>query len=488
MIPKILHQIWVGPLDPPIKMMNIWKEKHPDFEYIYWNENEIRKRNIKFRCQKQIDDMPEYNGKADIMRWEILYQYGGYFVDADSICIEPFDDYFLNRLGFATYENEKIRKDLIATGTMGFIPKHHLCGDIIEWILSTEAEETLRDSHAWAAVGPGLITKFLNTGNYRDFTVFPSHTFLPIHFTGEYYNGHKKVYAHQAWGTANKNYDKMNNIDLPPQLREPRFWVSILIPSFNTKPLFIKECLESIRQQKGYFGIELVWINDGSSPEYTTFLEDDLNFFIKQSRFCKLVYHVNPENRGIAYSLNLGVNLCTNELIFRMDSDDIMLPDRIAKQIEFMKKNRDCVVCGTNVQLFSNDNPNNLKQKTLLDETFHALSTTWQDFLKSKPTWFMNHPTLCFRRSAVLAVGNYSDRGKDYMLEDYELEVKLMHKYGSVFNLGDTLLYYRVHPDQITYNKNLEDDNHGEQRKQIINEIINPPPIINNFQDYFADW
>ena len=197
---------------------------------------------------------------------------------------------------------------------------------------------------------------------------------------------------------------------------------------------------------------------------------------------------MNPENRGIAYSLNLGVNLCTNELIFRMDSDDIMLPDRIAKQIEFMKKNRDCVVCGTNVQLFSNDNPNNLKQKTLLDETFHVLSINWQDFLKSKPTWFMNHPTLCFRRSAVLAVGNYSDRGKDYMLEDYELELKLMHKYGSVFNLGDTLLYYRVHPDQITYNKNLEDDTHGEKRKQIINEIINPPPIINTFQDYFADW
>lgn len=80
MIPKILHQLWIGPKNPPINMMNTWKEKHPNFEYIFWNENEIEKRKMTFQCQKEIDEMPEYNGKADIMRWEILYQYGGYFV------------------------------------------------------------------------------------------------------------------------------------------------------------------------------------------------------------------------------------------------------------------------------------------------------------------------------------------------------------------------------------------------------------------------
>jgi hypothetical protein len=365
--------------------MNTWKEKNPDFEYIFWNETEISLRNMSFRCQKQIDDMPEYNGKADIMRWEILNKYGGYFVDADSICIEQFDDYFINKLGFATFENETVRKDLIATGTMGFIPNHHLCEDIIEWILSEDAVELLQKARAWASVGPGLLTRFLKTGKYPDFTVYPSHCFLPIHFSGHYYTGHKKVYAYQAWGTANESYDKMDTVVLPTHLREPRFWVSVLIPSYNTKRIYIKECLESIRQQKGHFGIELVWVNDGSSAEYTAYLEEELNMFIKQSRFCKLVYHVIPENRGIAHSLKTGVSLCSHELIFRMDSDDIMLPDRILKQIEFMKKNRDCVVCGTNMQLFTNDDPNNIRKKTLLDDTFHVISLNWQDFLKSKP-------------------------------------------------------------------------------------------------------
>ena len=66
--------------------------------------------------------MEEINGKADIIRWEILEKYGGVFVDADSICIEPVDDTLLKCKGgcFAGYEQEQIRKGLIATGTMDF--------------------------------------------------------------------------------------------------------------------------------------------------------------------------------------------------------------------------------------------------------------------------------------------------------------------------------------------------------------------------------
>jgi hypothetical protein len=151
-----------------------------------------------------------------------------------------------------------------------------------------------------------------------------------------------------------------------------------------------------------------------------------------------------------------------------------------------MKKNRDCVVCGTNMQLFKNGDPANMKKKEILDETFHVITMNWQDFLKLRPTWFMNHPTLCFRRSAVLAVGNYVDRGKDFLLEDYELELKLMHKFGSIYNLGDTLLYYRIHSGQITYNKNSDSPEYEKQRKQIIDEILNPPQAQQ--EDFYDDW
>jgi mannosyltransferase OCH1-like enzyme len=184
MIPKIIHQIWIGDKPAPTNLMKTWKEKHPDFEYIFWNEQEIQARQLPLTCFDQINAIPEINGKADIIRWEILYHYGGYFVDADSICIEPFDDLFTNTSGFATFENENVRAGLIATGTMGFIPHHPLCSDIIKWIRSNESAKLIKETRAWFSVGPGLLTEMLETGKYPDFSVFPSHCFLPIHFTG----------------------------------------------------------------------------------------------------------------------------------------------------------------------------------------------------------------------------------------------------------------------------------------------------------------
>jgi mannosyltransferase OCH1-like enzyme len=53
-IPKFLHQMWIGSLKPPLNLMNSWKIKNPDFEYIYWNEEEFIKRGMNFKCLKQI--------------------------------------------------------------------------------------------------------------------------------------------------------------------------------------------------------------------------------------------------------------------------------------------------------------------------------------------------------------------------------------------------------------------------------------------------
>ena len=71
-IPKIIHQLWIGNLPAPINMMKTWKDKHPDFEYIFWNEEEFKKRNMNFECIHKINSIEEINGKADIIRWEIL--------------------------------------------------------------------------------------------------------------------------------------------------------------------------------------------------------------------------------------------------------------------------------------------------------------------------------------------------------------------------------------------------------------------------------
>jgi len=480
-IPKIIHQIWIGPKPRPSKFMDTWKTKHPEFTYILWTEDEMRRRGLKLKCWKQINTMSEICGKVDIIRLEILYQYGGIYIDADSICIEPFDDIILNAKAFAGYENEHVRKNLVATGTLGFPPKHPLCFDAIQWILHNNVSVEETGKRAWMLTGPGLITRLLQTPSsnalalsmrnnnngsqqptkYPDVTIFPSHFFLPIHHTGLVYNGHDKVYAYQEWGSTKQNYDMMNEIDLPNILTPPSpdNWVSVLVSSYNTDSIYIYECLESIKLQQGYFGIELVWVNDGSNEKNTTILTKLLQYFENTTRFCKLVYINLDKNVGIGACLNEGILKCSNELIYKMDSDDIMTPYRIAKQLKFMKMTPECVICGSNIQYFTmSDNRSYYSghstsyngEKKYGEKTNHPEQLTWNDYKQIKSHWFMNHPTLCYKKSAILSVGNYN-KSSTIIAEDFELELKLLKKYGKIYNIPDILLFYRIHEGQATF-------------------------------------
>ena len=166
-IPRRIHQLWIGPKPAPLNLMNTWRDKHPDIEYIFWNESEIIERCMIFECQDKIDSIEEINGKADIMRWEILLQYGGVFMDADSICLSPLDDTLWDTEGFASFENEQVREGLVATTTMGFIAGHQLCRDAVEHILANPVSQAATGGkRAWQTVGPLLLTQLLRKNRY----------------------------------------------------------------------------------------------------------------------------------------------------------------------------------------------------------------------------------------------------------------------------------------------------------------------------------
>jgi GT2 family glycosyltransferase len=467
-IPKIIHQLWIGNKPAPTKFMNTWRDKNPDFEYIFWNEEEFIKRNFKFDCQEKIDDIEEINGKADIMRWEILREYGGIFLDADSICIEPIDEELLNKKCFAGWEQEEVRRGLIATGTMGFPKKHSLVVNAVKWILNNEVSQKNSNMMAWQSVGPGLLTRMYNTCEYTDLHIFPSYTFLPIHLTKIEYKGHGKIYAFQAWGSTKQNYDNMNDMDLPEQFLRPslELGVSVLISSYNTKGTHIKECLDSIRNQEGHFNIEVIWINDGSDILHTKLLKKYLNNFQKTSRFIKIVYNENDQNMGIGYTLNKGVNLCSYDLIIKMDSDDIMVNDRIIKQMKFMEEKPDAMICGSQVYLFK-DNIQNITNVTSHPSIF------WEEYKIKKSHWISNHPSLCYRKKAVLKAGNY-DVNKSIMVEDFEFTLRMLKTHGYLHNLNEPLLYYRLHEKQVTHNGGDGGPFYWNQiRNKIIEELIN---------------
>ena len=130
-----------------------------------------------------------------------------------------------------------------------------------------------------------------------------------------------------------------------------------------------------------------------------------------------------------------------------MDSDDIMIEDRIIKQLNFMKNNTDCVLCGTQINMFKHIN------NKLIDcgKTNHPnldLDTYILD--TSNHCFILNHPTFCFRKKQILEVGNYDK--KLIRNEDFELILRVLKKYGKIYNMQDVLLLYRLHENQVTYN------------------------------------
>ena len=270
-IPRIIHQLWIGTKERPYKFMDTWKNNNPDFQYIMWDETEIKK-NLKLQCLDKINAMKEINGKADIIRWEILYKYGGIFLDADSISLAPLDDNLLNTSAFASYENEISRNGLVSTVAMGFPKEHPLCLMAIKWILNNN----ISNKSAWQTVGPGLITRLYKTNIFSDITIFPSYYFLPVHFSGQIYTGHGKVYAHQEWGSTKKNYDKMNSIEIPSIFKTPTkiIEISLNINDDNIKDL--KQKLITIMNINGYNIVKLTIIQDDLNSDNKQILNNEI--------------------------------------------------------------------------------------------------------------------------------------------------------------------------------------------------------------------
>jgi hypothetical protein len=95
---------------------------------------------------------------------------------------------------------------------------------------------------------------------------------------------------------------------------------------------------------------------------------------------------------------------------------------------------------------------------------------TWTELYKSKNPWYMNNPTLCYRKSAIISVGGYrtDDSRILYLSEDYDLLARVLKKYGSVHCIPETLVMYRLHSMQLTHRINEQTPQHI----QLLNDCI----------------
>jgi len=199
MIPKILHQIWMGDKPMPEHWMNTWKEKHPNWKYIVWNEKMIERLPLKnkdlFKIYKQ---KKKFHGMADVARIEILFHNGGVYIDADTECLKPIDE-LLNCNFFAVESNTRGR---ISNSVIGAIPNHPILREYIQ-----RMGRAIIIEPCWKTIGAPLLTKVINELKTDQDLILPPHTFYPENMRGtKKYKGSGITYGRHYWAQTKKLY------------------------------------------------------------------------------------------------------------------------------------------------------------------------------------------------------------------------------------------------------------------------------------------
>ena len=154
-----------------------------------------------------------------------------------------------------------------------------------------------------------------------------------------------------------------------------------------------------------------------------------------QTKFGKVLHvHRLKKNGGLGNALNVGITLCKNELIARMDSDDISYPDRCERQLRIFASHPDISICSGIVEEFTSD-PMKVDARRVPPETNSEILK----FAKSRNPF--NHPCVMYKKSAVESVGSYQDF---YLLEDYYLWLRMLMAGYQGYNLQEPLLHMRA--------------------------------------------
>ena len=195
------------------------------------------------------------------------------------------------------------------------------------------------------------------------------------------------------------------------------------------KPEYLKASIESILNQT-IKPDEIVIVKDGP---LTQELDDMVCGYEKN--YPKLFHIVISDvNIGLGKALNLGLNACRNELVARMDTDDIAKPERCEKQLDMFEENSQLDLLGSSVDEFYST-PDEIVSRRVVPTNHKEI----YEFAKRRSAF--NHPTVMYKKSKVLSVGGYGDLRRN---QDVDLFGRMLFSGCIAGNIEESLLYFRA--------------------------------------------
>ncbi len=204
--------------------------------------------------------------------------------------------------------------------------------------------------------------------------------------------------------------------------------ISILLPVYNDE-LFIRKSISSVLSNT-YKDYEIIIVNDGSTDNSL----NELNYFDDNR-----IKIYNKIHSGLIETLNYGLKKCSNEIIMRMDADDEIENDKIAKQITLFKNTKP-IVLGTGGTII--DNFSKFKRSVNVPEA-HIDILKKINQLKAS----IIHASIMINKDTLLKVGGYDSKFE--IAEDYELFLRLS-RYGQLRNMNYPLYNIRKNNDNVS--------------------------------------
>lgn len=211
--------------------------------------------------------------------------------------------------------------------------------------------------------------------------------------------------------------------------------ISVLLPVYNAER-YLPECVDSVLGQT-FTDFEVIAVNDGSTDHSLAILEA---YAVQDAR----LKVISRPNTGIVGALNDGLAASRGEFVARMDADDYAYPYRFEKQLDFLRSHSDCVACGTAVHF---TDPQGRPVKPCPRPLTHDSIVS---SLLDGDGGALIHPSIMFRRDAVVSLGAYRECAQ--WIEDLDLYLRLS-ECGQLANLPDYLLNYRQHPQSVNATK-----------------------------------
>ena len=199
------------------------------------------------------------------------------------------------------------------------------------------------------------------------------------------------------------------------------------------KPEYLKECMDSLLKST-VLPTEIIIVKDG---ELTEELDRILDEYKSKNDIIKFV--PLSENCGLGKALNIGLEHCQYELVARMDTDDLCVPERFEIQLKAFENNSDVSLVGGYITEFigSPENVVSVRKVPLDNESVKRYGK------KRNP---LNHMTVMFKKSDVLEVGSYQ-KVSDVGYEDYDLWIRLIMADKKIINLDKVIVNARVGRD-----------------------------------------